>query len=112
LIRREMPAHLPLIGFAGSPWTLACYMVEGGSSREFKQIMKLVYEAPDAAHKLLSILAASVSSYLLAQVEAGANALMIFDTWGGVLPPAIYQQFSLHYMTQIVRTLKEKMPHI
>lgn len=82
LIRREMPHDLPLIGFAGSPWTLACYMVEGGSSRDFKQVLKLIYNEPQAAHQLLDKLAQAVSAYLAEQVKAGVNALMLFDTWG------------------------------
>lgn len=112
LIRQEMPSHLPLIGFAGSPWTLACYMVEGGSSRDFKQLMRLLYNEPTACHLLLAKLADAVSSYLEEQVKAGVNALMIFDTWGGILTPQCYQDFSLHYMTQIVQQLKSKYPHI
>lgn len=110
LIRQEMPAHLPLIGFSGSPWTLACYMVEGSSSKEFKRVMKLAYEEPEAANLLLAKLAQAVTSYLLAQAEAGANALMIFDTWGGILPPQLYREFSLNYMTKIVQAIKAKMP--
>ncbi|KTD43738.1 uroporphyrinogen decarboxylase [Legionella quateirensis] len=106
LIRREMPENLPLIGFSGSPWTLACYMVEGGSSRDFKRILKLVYTEDRAAHMLLKKLANSVSQYLIEQIKAGVNAVMIFDTWGGILTPQNYQHFSLHYMRQIVREVK------
>ncbi len=112
LIRREMPTELPLIGFAGSPWTLACYMVEGGSSREFKRILQLIYSEPQAAHQLLAKLATSVSTYLSEQVQAGVNALMIFDTWGGILTPRNYQHFSLNYMATIVQQLKAEHPHI
>jgi uroporphyrinogen decarboxylase len=108
LIRREMPPNLPLIGFAGSPWTLACYMVEGGSSRDFKRILKLVYNEYEAAHILLNKLAISVSDYLLEQIKAGVNAVMIFDTWGGILTPRNYQDFSLQYMQQIVARIKAK----
>ncbi|MBA2648668.1 MAG: uroporphyrinogen decarboxylase [Legionella sp.] len=110
LIRREMPKELPLIGFAGSPWTLACYMVEGKSSRDFKGILKLVYTEKAAALMLLEKLAASVTNYLEEQIKAGVNALMIFDTWGGILTPQNYKDFSLHYMHQIVQTLKMKHP--
>lgn len=112
LIRQEMPPHLPLIGFAGSPWTLACYMVEGGSSREFKQVKQLVYAEPQAMHLLLDKLASAVSVYLDGQIKAGANALMLFDTWGGILAPQLYQAFSLHYMTKIVSYLKSKHSQI
>lgn len=110
LIRQEMPSHLPLIGFAGSPWTLACYMVEGGSSRDFKQILNLVYTNSKAAHILLNKLAISVTSYLIEQVKAGVNALMVFDTWGGILTPSNYQLFSLHYMQRIVQDIKALYP--
>ena len=112
LIRQEMPADLPLIGFSGSPWTLACYMVEGGSSRDFKCVLQLLYSEPAALHRLLTKLAMTVSAYLEEQVRAGVNALMIFDTWGGLLTSANYLDFSLHYMTTIVQDLKTKYPHI
>lgn len=112
LIRREMPGELPLIGFAGSPWTLACYMVEGGSSREFKNILPLMYREPVAIHLLLTKLATTIAEYLEQQVLAGVNALMIFDTWGGILTTPNYLSFSLHYMTNIVTHLKIKYPHI
>jgi uroporphyrinogen decarboxylase len=112
LIRQEMPKELPLIGFAGSPWTLACYMVEGRSTREFKSISKLIYTESEAAHMLLHKLALSVSDYLIEQIKAGVNAVMIFDTWGGILTPANYQEFSLSYMQQIVQTIKAVYPDI
>lgn len=110
LIRQEMPKELPLIGFAGSPWTLACYMVEGRSTREFKRISKLIYTESEAAHMLLHKLALSVSDYLIEQIKSGVNAVMIFDTWGGILTPANYQEFSLSYMQQIVQTIKAVYP--
>ncbi|CEG57608.1 uroporphyrinogen decarboxylase [Legionella fallonii] len=106
LIRREMPEELPLIGFSGSPWTLGCYMVEGGSSRDFKRILKLVYTEQEAAHLLLHKLALSVSDYLIEQIKAGVNAVMLFDTWGGVLTPANYRDFSLRYMQLIINKIK------
>lgn len=112
LIRQEMPAELPLIGFAGSPWTLACYMVEGGSSKDFKRLLNLVYTEEGMAHLLLNKLAISVSQYLIEQIKAGVNAVMIFDTWGGILTPVNYQAFSLHYMQQIVATLKAEYPDV
>lgn len=112
LVRREMPADLPLIGFSGSPWTLACYMVEGKSSRDFKRILKLVYTENKAAHRLLHTLALSVADYLIEQIKAGVNALMIFDTWGGILTPANYQEFSLSYMQSIVERVKAEYPDV
>lgn len=112
LIRQEMPAHLPLIGFSGSPWTLACYMVEGGSSREFNKVKQLLYTEPQAMHLLLDKLAEAVSFYLEEQIKAGVNALMLFDTWGGILTSQSYQEFSLSAMTDIVNRLKNKYPLI
>ncbi|MCP0913147.1 MULTISPECIES: uroporphyrinogen decarboxylase [Legionella] len=111
-IRSEMPQGLPLIGFAGSPWTLSCYMVEGQSSRDFKNILQLLYMQPGVMHQLLNKLSEAVLSYLAAQVDAGVNALMLFDTWGGILTPANYQEFSLAYMEKIVCSLKSRYPHI
>ncbi len=112
LIRKEMPADLPLIGFSGSPWTLACYMIEGRSSRDFKNILPFMYKEPAALHQLLSILSQAVADYLDEQVQAGVNALMVFDTWGGLLSTACYKEFSLHYMRLIVEQLKAKHPHV
>ncbi|MFI4918970.1 MAG: uroporphyrinogen decarboxylase [Legionellales bacterium] len=112
LIRREMPKELPLIGFAGSPWTLACYMVEGSGSKDFKHIRHLVYTEPEAAHLLLNKLALSVADYLIEQIKAGVNAVMIFDTWGGILTPLNYQNYSLAYMKQIVQQVKAHYPEI
>jgi uroporphyrinogen decarboxylase len=102
LIRRELAGLVPLIGFAGSPWTVATYIVEGGSSRDFATIKGMMYEQPGTVHELLDLLARSTLLYLNAQVEAGAQALMMFDTWGGVLTPAQYREFSLQYMSRIV----------
>lgn len=112
LIRREMPKNLPLIGFAGSPWTLACYMVEGGSSREFKHVLKLMYESPSSLHQLLMLLTQTLITYLDAQVLAGVNALMVFDTWGGLLSTPCFQSFSCDYMALIVQALKLRHPEI
>jgi len=112
LIRQEMPSTLPLIGFAGSPWTLACYMVEGGSSRDFKRILNLVYSEDKAAHRLLNKLAISVGEYLIAQIKAGVNAVMIFDTWGGILTPCNYMDYSLNYMQHIIHQIKSEYPDI
>ena len=108
LIRQELDGSVPLIGFSGSPWTLSTYMVEGGSSKEYRHIKGMMYQNPAALHQLLQKLAESVTSYLNAQIEAGAQAVMIFDTWGGVLTPATYRDFSLQYMEQIVAGLKRE----
>ena len=112
LIRQEMPPELPLIGFSGSPWTLACYMVEGQSSKDFKKALTLMYREPLLMHQLLSHLTSIVGAYLDEQVRAGANVLMIFDTWGGLLTTARYEAFSRHYLAMIVRNLKKKYPDI
>ena len=108
LIRKELDGSVPLIGFAGSPWTLATYMVEGGPTKEFGLVKGLMYDDPESMHYLLNILADSVALYLNAQIVAGAQAVMIFDTWGGILTPASYQQFSLHYMQKIVSQLNRQ----
>lgn len=102
LIRRELQGRVPLIGFSGSPWTLATYMVEGQSTREFRLIKGMLYDAPETLHLLLDKLADAVIAYLDAQVEAGAQALQIFDTWGGILSDQAYRDFSLQYMAKIV----------
>lgn len=112
LIRQEMPAELPLIGFSGSPWTLACYMIEGEGSRDFKKAMRLLYQEPAVMHGLLQKLADAIRIYLFEQVKAGANVLMLFDTWGGLLSPENYRMFSLGYMAQIVQSLKTTYPDI
>ena len=101
-IRRELNGRVPLIGFSGSPWTLATYMLEGGGTKDFAKIKGMMFSDPASLHKLLDKTAQSVISYLNAQVESGAQALMVFDTWGGVLAPANYRDFSLQYMQQIV----------
>ncbi|ALP42965.1 uroporphyrinogen decarboxylase [Aeromonas schubertii] len=101
-IRRELKGEVPLIGFSGSPWTLATYMVEGGSSKAFTRIKQMMYADPRALHLLLDKLADSVILYLNAQIRAGAQSVMVFDTWGGVLTPRDYRDFSLHYMHKIV----------
>jgi uroporphyrinogen decarboxylase len=105
LIRRELNGKVPLIGFAGSPWTLATYMVEGGGSKEFALVKRMMFDQPALMHSLLGVLADAVTAYLNAQVAAGAQALMLFDTWGGVLSPRDYRAFSLEYMDRIVRGL-------
>lgn len=105
LIRRELEGRVPLIGFAGSPWTVATYMVEGGGSKTFGIIKRMMYETPALLHRLLDLLARSTTLYLNAQIAAGAQAVMLFDTWGGVLTPAQYEEFSLRYMAQVVDAL-------
>ncbi|MFC1118091.1 uroporphyrinogen decarboxylase [Pasteurella multocida] len=104
-IRRELKGEVPLIGFSGSPWTLATYMVEGGSSKAFTKIKKMLYADPQLLHQLLDKLADAVILYLNAQIKAGAQSVMIFDTWGGVLGHREYLDFSLHYMNKIVAGL-------
>ena len=101
-IRRELADRVPLIGFAGSPWTLATYMIEGGSSRDFARAKTMLMEHPGGFHRLLALLADATTQYLSAQVRAGAQALMIFDTWGGVLSTPAYLEFSLRYMQRII----------
>lgn len=105
LIRRELSGRVPLIGFAGSPWTLATYMVEGQGSKEFALVKRMLFDEPKVMHQLLDVLARAVTVYLNAQIAAGAQAVMVFDTWGGVLTPRDYREFSLRYMEQIVRGL-------
>jgi uroporphyrinogen decarboxylase len=105
MIRRELNGRVPLIGFSGSPWTLATYMVEGQSSRDFARAKTMLYTQPEVMHQLLEKLALSVIDYLNAQIRAGAQVVQIFDTWGGALSHAAYQEFSLAYMEKIVANL-------
>ncbi|MNM53870.1 Uroporphyrinogen decarboxylase [compost metagenome] len=106
LIRRELDGKVPLIGFSGSPWTLACYMIEGGGSKDFARIKAMALNEPKALHKLLDVVTDAVIAYLSAQRAAGAQALQVFDTWGGVLGPAMYREFSLRYLNRIAAELK------
>jgi uroporphyrinogen decarboxylase len=108
LIRRELGGKVPLIGFSGSPWTLATYMVEGGSSKDYRRTKTLIYNHPELAHQLLDKLADSVIAYLNAQIEAGAQAVQIFDSWGGALSYNAYQEFSLAPMAKIVAGLHKQ----
>jgi uroporphyrinogen decarboxylase len=101
-IRKALDNETPLIGFSGSPWTLATYMVEGGTTKNFGKVKGMMFSEPKAMHQLLDVLAKSVTAYLNAQIESGAQAVMVFDTWGGVLSTRDYQEFSLRYMQQIV----------
>jgi uroporphyrinogen decarboxylase len=105
-IRTELNGRVPLIGFSGSPWTLACYMVEGGGSDDFRSVKTMMYNRPDLMDHILQTNASAVAAYLNAQIDAGAQALMIFDTWGGALADGAYQQFSLRYMREVVSRLK------
>ena len=111
-IKKALNNKIPLIGFSGSPFTLACYMVEGGGSKEFSKIKKMLYLRPNLLHKILQTLADSVVNYLNAQIESGVNAVMIFDTWGGTLTPTTYQEFSLNYMQYIIKNLTPNIPSI
>lgn len=108
VIRRELNGRVPLIGFSGSPWTLATYMVEGGGSKEFAKVKGMLYDDPKSMHQLLDVIARTVIEYLNAQIEAGAQALMLFDTWGGTLTTRDYKTFSLDYMQQIIAGLKRE----
>ncbi|KZX56100.1 uroporphyrinogen decarboxylase [Halioglobus sp. HI00S01] len=104
-IRQELNGKVPLIGFSGSPWTLATYMVEGGSSKDFANVKAMAYDKPELMHALLSLLADAVADYLAAQIRAGAQAVQIFDTWGGSLSAAAYKEFSLKYMQRVISRL-------
>jgi uroporphyrinogen decarboxylase len=108
LTRRELGGKVPLIGFSGSPWTLATYMIEGGSSKTFSRAKKLLYQEPKLAHQLLGKLADTITDYLNAQIESGAQAVQIFDTWGGALSAQAYKDFSLSYMARIVSGLNRE----
>ena len=116
-IRKALDGRVPLIGFSGSPWTLATYMVEGGSSKSFQKIKSMMYNEPRLTHQMLDKLAQSVALYLNAQIEAGAQAVMLFDTWGGMLSTEDYLEFSLYYAKQVRQLLKtdcdgQKVPTI
>ncbi|MGH6612333.1 MAG: uroporphyrinogen decarboxylase [Burkholderiaceae bacterium] len=116
-VRGALANRIPLIGFSGSPFTLACYMIEGGGSDDFRLIKTMLYSRPEVLHRLLDVNARAVTAYLNAQIEAGAQAVMLFDTWGGALADGAYQTFSLHYMRQVIAQLKreqdgERVPSI
>jgi uroporphyrinogen decarboxylase len=105
LIRKTLAGRIPLIGFSGSPFTLACYMVEGGGSDDFRLVKSMLYARPDLLHRILEVNARAVTAYLNAQIEAGAQAVMVFDTWGGALSDAAYREFSLRYSRQVLQGL-------
>ena len=106
VIRRELDGKVPLIGFSGSPWTLACYMVEGKGSDDYRLVKTLMYSRPDLMHRILAVNADAVAQYLNAQIDAGAQAVMIFDSWGGVLADGAFQEFSLAYTRRVLAQLK------
>ncbi|HEX6065555.1 MAG TPA: uroporphyrinogen decarboxylase [Longimicrobiales bacterium] len=105
-VRRELAQRVPLIGFSGSPFTLACYMIEGGASAEWRTLKTMLYGRPDLLHRVLDVNCQAVIRYLNAQIEAGADAVMIFDTWGGMLSTPAFHEFSLAYLTRIVQGIK------
>ena len=116
-IRRALAGRMPLIGFSGSPWTLACYMVEGAGSDDYRLVKTMLYARPDLLHRILAINAEAVALYLNAQIDAGAQAVMIFDSWGGVLADGAFQKFSLAYTGQVLKRLTReadgrRVPHI
>ena len=109
-IRRALDGRVPLIGFSGSPWTLACYMVEGAGSNDYRQVKTLMYARPDLMHRLLAVNADAVAAYLNAQIGAGAQAVMVFDSWGGVLADGAFQAFSLAYTARVLSQLQRNGP--
>jgi uroporphyrinogen decarboxylase len=110
-IRRALNGRVPLIGFSGSPWTLACYMVEGGgSSDDWRGVKSMLYSRPDLMHRILATNAEAVGAYLNAQIDAGAQAVMVFDSWGGALADGAFQQFSLRYTADVLARLKRTGP--
>jgi uroporphyrinogen decarboxylase len=116
-IRKALAGKVPLIGFAGSPWTLACYMVEGSGSDDYRLVKSMLYQRPDLMHRILAVNAEAVARYLNAQIDAGAQAVMIFDSWGGVLADGAFQAFSLAYTQRVLARLRReadgrRVPHI
>jgi uroporphyrinogen decarboxylase len=108
MTKDALRGRVPLIGFSGSPWTLLTYMVEGRGSKNFSQIKKMIYDNPRLAHELLDKISRAVADYLSAKIEAGVNAVQIFDTWGGILSPSEFSEFSLQYITKVISELKKK----
>ncbi|HSD62198.1 MAG TPA: uroporphyrinogen decarboxylase, partial [Ignavibacteriaceae bacterium] len=108
LTKKELDGRVPLIGFSGSPWTLLTYMVEGRGSKNFAYIKKLIYDDPVLAHKLLEKLSDAVAEYLSAKIEAGVDAVQIFDTWGGILSQQTFKEFSLQYIERVISSLIKK----
>ena len=112
MIVKNLAARVPLIGFAGSPWTVSTYMVEGQTSKQFNKIKGLMYQSPKVMHQLLAHMTTQITNALLAQINAGVNCVMLFDTWGGLLTDKLYKEFSLQYMAEIVSVIKSKYPHM
>lgn len=112
VINQDLTGRVPLIGFSGAPWTLATYMVEGGSTKNFAKIKKMIYTEPKLAHALLSKISNAVADYLIAQIESGVNVVQIFDTWGGILTEPAFDEFSLNYIKQIIAKIKAHNPNI
>ena len=106
LVRQELNGRVPLIGFSGSPWTLAAYMVEGKGSKDFRHIKEMIFSNPKESHMLLEMLARTVADYLSAQIESGAQAVQIFDSWGGILGQDEFEEFSLRYIQQVISLVK------
>jgi uroporphyrinogen decarboxylase len=111
-IRRALNGRVPLIGFSGSPWTLACYMVEGAGSDDYRHVKTMLYARPDLMHRVLAVNAEAVAAYLNAQIAAGAQAVMVFDSWGGVLADGAFQRFSLAYTQRVLQQLDRSVPAI
>lgn len=109
-LKQELPKNIPLIGFSGSPWTLACYMLEGGSSKNYEKIKNWVYAHPQLLHALLNKISLAVADYLIAQIKSGVDTIMIFDSWGGVLSADAFQQFSQYYMNQVLDKIHNSLP--
>lgn len=112
MIQKELDGRVPLIGFAGAPWTILCYMVQGKGSKTFDGAKQFCYQQPELAHQLLQMITDTTIAYLKAQIEAGANAVQIFDSWGGLLSPHDFETYSLHYIRQIVTAVKDLAPTI
>ena len=110
-IRRALDGRVPLLGFAGSPFTLACYMIEGAGSADFARVRRMLYTRPDLLHRVLSLNADAVAAYLAQQIAHGADAVMIFDTWGGLLAANAYPEFSLDYVARVIARLRQSAPH-
>lgn len=109
-LKQELPENIPLIGFSGSPWTLACYMIEGGSSKNYEKIKGWVYSQPELLHSLLDKISIAVADYLICQIKSGVDTIMLFDSWGGVLTPQTFKEFSLQYLEKILQRIKLSLP--
>jgi uroporphyrinogen decarboxylase len=110
-LKQQLPANIPLIGFSGSPWTLACYMIEGGSSKNYEKIKTWVYQQPQLLHSLLTKVTHAVADYLIAQIKSGVDAIMLFDSWGGVLSQDAFNEFSNNYLSKVLNLIKLSLPN-